>query len=364
MSEVQVMHMKIGDGFGTTMNNIAREKMMDYDLEGALKFLMDSLPGMTRKDAFEIAIGIYDLRTIGQELEMITGKEGMVPFIEHRDYMKRNIVEYSRKFTRSISGMAGRGNLLQHTNVELSINRADIIRFINDDDTFGLRQAIEEDENVQDIVSVVNTVQTFLNKSMKAIRFYEDVSAIGIDVRIEVPPKLLELSNQIMMIMRGASLREAMTVKNNVMLDNFLTASKSLDAIRDVGIKPMKADGECNAAWIAPNGDFFGLSGEIANLLHLQISDMLEDSGYFDGADMKGLKPDNFMQSQGWIKVHGQKIFSDLGYNVDLKITDEQIKAVTLYATKFNKLDFGSIQLTSSQLSGGYFISYRRWFNH
>ena len=87
----------------------------------------------------------------------------------------------------------------------------------------------------------------------------------------------------------------------------------------------MKPTTKCQAAgWIAPNGEYYGSSDPQITYLHLGLSNGLMDSEIIP----KSNNPDRWLEVNGWIKQHGNHIFT-LDYKENEKpITDAQIKTL------------------------------------
>jgi hypothetical protein len=139
-------------------------------------------------------------------------------------------------------------------------------------------------------------------------------------------------------------------------VDSYLKAQRKIDKELKEGIKPTPITEPKSAGWIAPNGDYYGLDGDIANMLHNQIASALFEAGIVsseglseDDLDKKMLdgNPDSILSRTGWVKVHGHWILYD-GYELlhsdskSVPITDEQIHTLYLYGQHLDGwLEFG-----------------------
>jgi len=131
-------------------------------------------------------------------------------------------------------------------------------------------------------------------------------------------------------------------------LDSFLEAQKEIDKTIEKGIKPIPITEPKSAGWIAPNGDYYGLDGDIANMLHSQLASAIFEAGIVEETDEldKG-NPDNILGRKGWVKVHGNWVLYE-GYERvclgedEVPITDEQIQSLYMYGQHMGGwLDFG-----------------------
>jgi len=78
------------------------------------------------------------------------------------------------------------------------------------------------------------------------------------------------------------------------------------------------------AGWIAPNGDYYGSSNEDITYFHLGLSNELVDAGVIP----KSSNPDRWLEVNGWIKQHGNHIFTLDCKENEKPITDAQIKTL------------------------------------
>lgn len=79
-----------------------------------------------------------------------------------------------------------------------------------------------------------------------------------------------------------------------------------------------------DAAWISPEGKFYGALGETTDLLHLNLAQQICTK--IDEVDIM-FEADEYLSERGWIKVHHDEAYAFLAYNK--KIAQEENK---LYA--------------------------------
>lgn len=93
-------------------------------------------------------------------------------------------------------------------------------------------------------------------------------------------------------------------------------------------ILPVSIEDGYDAGWLSPEGDFYGMNGEIADMLHNQISDLL----FLDGIipQERDYAKDTWLETHGWVKIHGSWILFDCEeYSLDT-----MTRKVTRYLTK------------------------------
>lgn len=98
------------------------------------------------------------------------------------------------------------------------------------------------------------------------------------------------------------------------MLDNFMQ-SKLLDyrqteleikKISSEGIKPVNILDNYDAGWLSPTGEYYALNGDISNMLHISIADLLVEEGIIPKQEDNN--PSSWLEFNGWVKIHHSNI--------------------------------------------------------
>jgi len=143
------------------------------------------------------------------------------------------------------------------------------------------------------------------------------------------------------------------------MVQKFIEDSIRLDKESEKGIEPVNIEDGYDAGWLAPDGTYYGLNGEIANMLHNRIADSLVEAGIIPNTHDEGENPDNWLLKHGWIRQHGNWILYD-GYIIaqlgkkEIPISEEQKEALRKFAYKCHKgilsLGYKRINVTGTML--------------
>jgi hypothetical protein len=102
------------------------------------------------------------------------------------------------------------------------------------------------------------------------------------------------------------------------LVDNFIKSEREIRKTLEPGIKPIDILGGWSAGWLAPNGDYYALNGEISNMLHNQIADALVVAKIIPIKDKDNdirENPDRWLETNGWVKIHKDWILYD-GWNL------------------------------------------------
>lgn len=135
---------------------------------------------------------------------------------------------------------------------------------------------------------------------------------------------------------------------------------------RTIKIEPVDITGDYDAGWLSPKGEFYGLRGTKANLLHITIANALIENGVLPSEFPDGVTSvDRLLEVLGWVKTENNTVMYG-GYRTDpiVPVTDEQIEALCRYADAvyggFVIIDGKSI--SSYTLRSTEPLMRRRWF--
>jgi len=59
-----------------------------------------------------------------------------------------------------------------------------------------------------------------------------------------------------------------------------------------------------SGGWLAPNGDFYGMDGDYAEMIHAQLGDKLLELGIIPEEEDGFHNPDSWLCNNGWVKIH------------------------------------------------------------
>ena len=82
-----------------------------------------------------------------------------------------------------------------------------------------------------------------------------------------------------------------------------------------------------DTAWISPNGSFYGKFGMSYQLIHLELTEKLQDSGIIPKSEKNA---DLWLERNGWIKLSQGRLLASYEYKEE--ITKNQIRTLKTYA--------------------------------
>lgn len=366
---MRTLHFSLGDGAGALMMQIAQEKLLyDYDPQKAIEVLTGSLPGLPHQLATQILRGNKVLEVMADHetidvVDRVDSKHKDYPFIDFTEWYSRKhewIGEEGRKLYKQFNETA---RLFSDSNINsyLEIPLKDILPIFTSNDKekslkmFALK--LEEKDSVCEVINLCSVADRFLREVAtlwKVFDFIEHVYPDDVKYCSQGKHMVIGLIQyRIDAIAQGnyEFITEEIEKQDSGIKKHIDAAIEIQKILKDI-IQPVTITNNYSAGWLAPNGDYYGLNGEISNMLHNTLADAIRDRiKVLDGADVLSGGDDNmdgYLMRNGWIKIHGDWILYDgylqSRYNMPLvPITDEQISQLSLYgkACYGDKLFFG-----------------------
>ena len=377
----QTVHFRVGENAGKLLIDIAQEHLLyNYNPEKAVKTLTDSLSGCPMDIALQILRGDYVLLVDVDKQQFLLAKR--IPEVHDRIFRNLDAREWSRMKSEE---MAESGRQLKraidmimtnmkYNKVRVAYDYGQILRYIAGEDKSILEDLLETNEEVSQLASLVNVTKEYITKSLKI--------ASVIDWMKKTYPDDFQnyfdgsdSRNVLTMVMdKFKSLYEmdfSEIEKEQEALSNYIDSARKIDEVLSKGIHPCDILANWSAGWLSPSGDYFGLNGEIANMLHIQIADALKENGVIpEDAD----NPDAWLEQQGWVKIHGSNVQFAGCLNVQLgkrnvDLTDIQIEKICNYihqchgdkiklGWKLELMSLGTFKMLANNLE----VMYKKYF--
>lgn len=355
------VHFTLGDGAGKLLTNIAREHLI-YNLnpKKAVDTIQKSLIGCPTKIALDIIKG--DLILITDQDKVSLNAIQYSPEMKDK-YPPFDIEEWGEKTLLQMKEVAKEWDnailelrkaiIRSEGEFRLSVRYDSLIRFFYSGNSENL---IDPDQDIiGNIKCTVIGIRNFIEECFKKLRVIKWLSEAYPgeipDGFTSLPVEVRRLNLRLTDLMLHDREVEQYIAQNKYragVLDRYLQNERKIQNIVKNGIQPVDITKGYSAGWLAPSGDFYGLNGEIANMLHNQIASALKDAGVIPRTDKYDNNPDGWLCRNGWVKIHGDHILYDgymqSLYNMPLvPITDKQIKQISLYGKicHGDKLFFG-----------------------
>lgn len=354
--ESGVVHFRLGEDFGIRITEIAQEHIMyNYDIRKGIDAIMGSFPGMELPMALKIIKGDYVIEVAENGEEIIVNTErnsshSRYPNFDIEDWIRRKydeIRDIGRDLRTPLRVETSKLRYRTTFSVYVPIRSMKSL-FAGTLDANDALQYLLEDENVVRLNDLFHIVKNYSETSLKV---HETIIAL-----FALYGKDIDESTKTIL---GIHQREALNILAEINklvgdirnldfssfddeedeLVNYIESAQEIEATLSKGIEPVNILDNYSAGWLAPDGTFYGLNGEIANMLHNQIADALQEKGIIpNDANEVGImvNPDSWLEQHGWVKIHGNNINFAGCLNVhigkrNVDITDKQIEAIHNY---------------------------------
>jgi hypothetical protein len=364
--EVKEVHFTLDESAGILIMNIAQEHLLyNYSPSKALESLKNILTGCP--DDLALAILNGD-KVIYVETDEETGHQSLMvddrnefndtifPKLAIDFFAKHNIkeiLENSEGLIRATEEMMNRmkysGGLVMTHNWSAIMNMTQGI----DDDVLEEIKETEEYQNLALLVQVLRDFITRNNQKLAVIDFCNKTWNYTYNTKkanrcvYEVAEAFSKLLRQdyIKLVAIGEKSDRLPDIEA-VNLDAYIASAMESNEVSKAGIEPVDIMDNYSAGWLSPSGVFYGLNGQIANMLHNQIADMLQEIGIvpleqpdkFRPDEMEEVNPDSWLEQHGWVKIHEDNVqFAGCLNNavdkerVNVQMTDEQIEIIYKY---------------------------------
>ena len=312
------LHFSLGEDLGKRITEIAQEKLIyDYSPKKAIETYTQALCGFTEELAMRCLSG-KDLKLVvnGDEIELTDKHIEDYPAIDFKYLTERWISEFEKTFKVFEKPLMDRISYGTKRHISISINVLDILKGYQDDDRnpYDFFKEVITDEllyepymdydyckTIDDLEyfkifkdwKTLNMKRLFVMKWLVDNNFIEEYPA-------SYENKLIEYSLKVEACLNWND-PDHIIRKNP--LDSYIEASIENDKIDN--LEPIPPTEFRNACWVSPEGEIYGMNGEIANMLHINIADILVERGIIKPSNKREeLNSYTILESNGWVKLH------------------------------------------------------------
>lgn len=356
--ESGVVHFRVAEDAGVLVMTIAQEHLIyDLDVDKALKTLTDCLMGCPMDLALKILVGDYVINTdvdeqqfyVGERQEMIHDK--LFPKIDVFDWCRKKSIEIAKNGDELKYAIDNQVSKIKYKSVHVTYSYEQILAFIGGDNDEIIEDLKERSEVLQ-LSSLIKVTKNYIDKSIKLRKvidwlektYPEKFSKLDMDME-----DLWDSSRKLTTVMQKFQSMIKCEWDSNAFaktemeteLENYITASVEIQEVIDKGIEPVNIMDNYSAGWLSPDGLYYALNGEIANMLHNQIADALQEKGIVPNEPIdnnRKVNPDQWLEEHGWVKIHGSNINFDGCNNFErgkknVDITNVQLKKIYEYCS-------------------------------
>ena len=367
--ESGVVHFSIGENMGVRLMEISQEHLIyGNDPIKALKAITDSLIGCPTDYALKILKG--DIVLFVDTADQTIMPTERIPAIHDKIFPKIDVVDYMKKCDHKIQkhslSLINTWNILKgeiakrHYSLTVDFDFEDIFKFVSGNNEVIL-ETLRDLKEVDQITEIIGATKAFIEHSSKIqstlewmFNTWNEFETFDSDSKENPYVEYIDIKENISdnLIHAMRKMQEVVNLDFKFQLDaesesidNYINAVKEIDVVITEGIEPVDILDNWSGGWLSPEGEYYALNGEIANMLHNQIADALQEKGIIpmyendeDKSDKIKLNPDSWLEEQGWVKIHDNNVHFAGCLNVKLdkpnvNMTDIQINMVRDYIT-------------------------------
>jgi len=257
---------------------------------------------------------------------------------------EQELIKHCKNLDRGLDAIINKFRYKDTFRLDISVKAMMKYIYGRDDEFIAdVMDEMEYDDDVQQMKALIRITKDFIEKSVKLSKMIARLGKMY-DVKTQfVTYDLTNLAQKVQQIARAefTTYTEGETDVN--LIDAYMEASKQIDEVIETGLQPVDIMDNYSAGWLSPSGDYYALNGEIANMLHIQISQALQEQGMiprFENNDPDNfeINPDAWLEQHGWVKIHDNNVqFSGCLNNKltppkkDIHMTDKQKKIIYEY---------------------------------
>jgi hypothetical protein len=350
--ETQMVHFRIGENFGALLASIAQEHLTERNNPvQALKTITESLHGCPTDLAVLILKG--DVVLVVNEEDQNCMPVDRIPELHDKIFPKIDPVYFLESRTREIKKYGGYiMDGLKDLQYQIRKNRGyfdisfkyeDIFKFVAGDNE-ALLDELRDNREIDGIASLFETTKRFIEETMRTqstmdwiMKTFDEFSESKnyeyfMQLRGDVADTLVDIAYHLNQTLKLEFTLDA--PEDNV--QKYIDSAREIDEVLSKDIVPVNILDNWSAGWLAPNGDYYALNGEIANMLHNQIADALVTAEIIREEEDTLKNPDAWLEQNGWVKIHGNNINFAGCLNVrigkrNVQMTSEQIRKIYEY---------------------------------
>jgi len=344
----ETVHFRVGQDFGAMLMSIAQEHLTERNNPvQALKTITDSLHGCPTDLAVQILKGDVVL-LVDEETQTVSPVERtealdkLFPKVDVMYFMESRAANIKLHGGNILDGLRGLQVHIakNHGYFDISFKYEDVFKFIAGDNE-ALLDELRDNREIDGIASLFEATKRFIEETMRTqgtmdwmmrtfdVFWKSENYEYYCQLRGNVADTLDDVTSYLNKTLKlDFSLEEP---EDNV--QKYIDSAREIDEVLSEGIKPVDIMSNYSAGWLAPNGDYYALNGEIANMLHNQIADALVEAGIVPEEE---LNPDAWLEQQGWVKIHDSNVQFAGCLNVrigkkNVDLTPIQIKKIYEY---------------------------------
>lgn len=319
--EAKTLHFRIGAELGIRLMEIAQEHLLyNLDPQKAINVFIQSFGGQC---PMEIVLALLK----GDKIILVDEEDQTFLVVDRKDHMHldkmypkiditkwvedkyKEIGDRGKDLGRWLDEVTRRlkTGFFSSTELRFDIRVDNIIKFANGNEDPVLDE-IRDDARIRELIDVIRITKAYLEMTAKLQIVFKSLHSWYPKFHIETASHAMIVSvmSKLQYLLNSQFLTEE---SDDGTVQNFIDAQIENDEILSKGIKPVNIMDNYSAGWLAPDGKtYYGLNGEIANMLHNQLADSMYEAGIIPQNEKNKENPDQWLDANGWVKQHGNWI--------------------------------------------------------
>lgn len=328
------LHFTLGKEAGKLLAQVAQEHLLyNLDPTKAIETFTKSFIGLPVEMAIKLLSGelVIEVDDDGVNVDVVSRDEN-----RHSDYPKPDFIDWHKRAHRDIResgdciriGLENIQRLIarNHGVFEFEFNYKAVGKFVGENDISDIEDIIDSDPRIENMRRIMRLADAYLRKTYKTFNIFDFLE-------ITYPEQINPFNNCVtgvryMVVNRIAIKLNTLVECNYELIEAFIRAEDEgvlnhIEAAQSIArelrnaIQQSDIERNFSAGWLSPDGDYYGLNGEISNMLHMNMADALRKKfRQEDGIDI-GENPDRWLEENGWVKIHGNWVLYS-GYDQHL----------------------------------------------
>ncbi len=326
-NKTDAVHFSLGEGAGDLLVNIAREFIMyKLDPNKALDAIQGSLIGCPKDVALDIIAGKIVLITDPDgchfnSLRYTPDMKKIHPPFDIEGWAERTLLDMKQEAREWRVALTELKNAIIKNDGSFSfeVSYDNLMKYFyegNESRLIGV-----DDDEIANVKCAVLGVKNFIAGSLKKM---EVIKWLYKAYPNEIPDGFLSLPVEVSSL--NMTLTDMMLKQDDIemyigrnkwrdtLVTKYLENEREIAKIITYGIQPNEITDGYDAGWLAPNGDYYGLNGDYANMIHNQLATALWDAQIIPRRDEEcQTNPDGWLCEHGWVRIHKDHVLFD-GY--------------------------------------------------
>lgn len=362
------LYMSLGENAGKLIYDIALESLLfHHELGKCFEIFERTLHGIDRNLSKEIISGISYLGVCEDEASMYLTKDKLYDTYNLRDYYLEkmdSLLEKAKKINKASKGL-DKFLRMQKDSVTIKIDWKYVLQGAYDDNLNAELKSKVLEEFAEEVE--LNNIQDVVRSLYAAVKQLENEISTCLFIKENFPELLSKEDRRYIPSEVSFAYTNFQIIVNHIKSDvekyeTFDKIKKHLEFIQSLKnismIQPVNIRDKYDAGWLAPNGDYYGMNGDISNMIHIEIANKLLESGIINVEDDEG--SDTYLDLNGWVRIHQDWILYS-GYSMskldkeNIPLTEEQLEKLVEYGNfccekSVLRLGLGKIPMSAARL--------------